>query len=154
MKKISKNNKGMLGVDLTISIVVLSIFVSIISVLIYNIALSINASKRNSVALTYVVDILEKSKTITYNDININNMENIIKTIPGLADIEDIESDTNEYKGKINGYTIYTTVEKYNELTENQGKGLEDRVKIITVNVEYKIGNNVQNVNISTLRTL
>lgn len=130
------SEKGFTGVDLTIAILILVLFVSIITTIFYNIYISSTSIKRSTIANGYAMDILEAIEKENYEAIYTNSpaIQNIIQ------------------KEKIaRGYTVTVAVEKYNETTGNTDK--EDLVKTVTVTVEYKVGIKPEKVTMSKLKT-
>lgn len=130
------SEKGFTGVDLTIAILILVLFVSIITTIFYNIYISSTSIKRSTIANGYAMYILEAIEKENYEAIYTNSpaIQNIIQ------------------KEKIaRGYTVTVAVEKYNETTGNTDK--EDLVKTVTVTVEYKVGIKPEKVTMSKLKT-
>ena len=57
-----KEEKGIAGIDIAIAVIVLAIFVSIISVLMFNIQKNDEEIKRKSEATSYAINIIEEIK--------------------------------------------------------------------------------------------
>ncbi|MFR8103888.1 MAG: hypothetical protein ACLU8F_02210 [Clostridia bacterium] len=130
------SEKGFTGVDLTIAILILVLFVSIITTIFYNIYISSTSIKRSTIANGYAMDILEA--------IDKENYEAIYTNSPAIQNIIQKEKIAR-------GYTVTVAVEKYNETTGNTDK--EDLVKTVTVTVEYKVGIKPEKVTMSKLKT-
>ena len=122
-----KEEKGIAGIDIAIAVIVLAIFVSIISVLMFNIQKNDEEIKRKSEATSYAINIIEG-----YEDKYI----------------------TEEGQEKATPYYQEVTVQDYSELEQNKDKDVEAEVlKIVTVKVSYKSGKNTESVEISTVMT-
>lgn len=79
--KFIKDQKGMTGVDITISILIIAIFTSIVMTLVYNVYVTSVTQKRATVASNYLVDIFEYIDQINYDEVT---NENIIDKINEL----------------------------------------------------------------------
>ena len=125
-----KSQKGFTGIDITIAIIVITLFVSIISVVFYNITISSKKVERKTEATYIAQDVIEKIKALDYDD----NNKLII--------------DNKEYDS---AYTIEIKVKKYVPNSNGQeNNDSNDLVKIVNVNVLYKIGKEVENVELTT----
>lgn len=133
-----KDNKGFTMADITISVTIILIFVSIIVTAYYNYYLSITSKNRNTIATNCIIDVIENIEMMQYEDIN---EENVNKKVQEL------------YKKKIipNQYEISVVVEQYNTTEGNESK--KDLIKTIKVTVQYEIGKKIQKLEISTLIT-
>ena len=140
-----RKENGVTGIDISIAIVVLFIFVSLIASLIYNYNVSVKESTRKTQALNLAIDEIEKvkkngfskyetlnSKSTTYedgttieNNRSIEGNEGFFKTIE-ITDYTDIEGNENEQK---------------------------DIVKRVTVIISYKSKGELQEIKLSTLLT-
>lgn len=67
--KFIKDQKGMTGVDITISILIIAIFTSIVMTLVYNVYVTSVTQKRATVASNYLVDIFEYIDQINYDEV-------------------------------------------------------------------------------------
>lgn len=153
LKKIKKNN-GITQMDLTIAVIVIVLFVSVITTLFYNVYIRGQYVKRLSEANGLVVQILESISSLPYDDIVIEENSLLVSTLLDKIGIEKQSIENSVYIGNISGYTITVKVEKYTDLERNKNKSdLEDVIKIINVKVEYKVSDNVNQVQISTVRT-
>ena len=168
LKNNLKQNKGFTGMDLSISIIVILISISIIATMIYNLYLTGSGIKRNVIATDYAINILETISATEYSKVtfeNDNTLEGVLDTLLNTDGIYD--STTKTYtaitKGSTsnydNNYKIEVFIEKYSDKFEKEKK--QDYIKIITVKVHYTLGkNNADNsinnevLEISTLKTL
>ena len=135
-----KDEKGLTGVDITISIVVMTIFMAMIANLIVNIKLNTLDIKRKSIATSYVVQEIEKIRAQGYIDDYDSkgiNSEEILKD-------EDIY-DNSEFSG----YHKKVTIKDYVLVVDKNTK-TKDIVKEITVEISYKLGSEDKKIVIST----
>lgn len=130
-----KKDAGFTTADITISIVIIVMFVSIITTAYYNYYLSVTAKNRIAIATNCIVDVIEAVELMDYDDVNIENVNSKIQDLYGT----NIPSQ----------YTITAKVQKYNETEENTNK--QDIIKILTVNAKYNIGKNTKEIEIKRL---
>ena len=69
-----KNNKGFVGVDTSIAIIILLIFIPTITAMIYNINKENKNVERKSQALNFAVNVMETAKGIGTKDLTLENM--------------------------------------------------------------------------------
>ena len=153
MKKINKlsDNKGVTGADLSIAVVAIIIFVSIITSLFYNVYIMNQKTTRMSEATDIITTIFEKIDVMDYENVSLENNEKELSVyLNDYIDNENQSQSENVYKGKKGGYNVTLNIEKYNEQDGNQDK--EDIIKKITINVEYNVGNKTQSIEMSTLK--
>lgn len=142
--KYLKNEKGVTGVDITIAIILITIFVAIIATLFFNIRKTSSDIERRTQATAYAVSIIEQIKANGFEALpTVSDDTNIIT---GYEDkyIQDNGVDTPYYQ------TI--RVEDYSEIAESTGEEeiQPDVVKKITVTIAYKSGNENQEISLST----
>lgn len=121
-----KNNKGITGIDLTISIIVLTIFAGLIVGLIvnnYNVAIEI---QKGANAMSYATMILEKVDEKAYEKVTNNFVQE-------LGDEISINSD----------YTVNLEVNQADD---------KDYVKRVTVKVTYTVNNEEKSLEIRKLK--
>lgn len=63
-----KEEKGLTGIDIAISIVLITIFIALIANLIANINLNSEDTKRKTIATSYAVQEIEQIKALGYID--------------------------------------------------------------------------------------
>ncbi|MNT21913.1 hypothetical protein D3C72_1572700 [compost metagenome] len=124
-----KNNKGITGIDISVALGILIIFVSAITSLSYNFVTSSRNIERKSKATYLAIEVIENIKEIDYNSI-IDQMS-----------VTDVEQLSGREVNKYDGYSLDITSRLYGE---------SDVLKIVTVKVEYKVGKSIENVEIST----
>lgn len=135
-----KEEKGLTGVDIAISIVVMTIFIAMIANLIANINLNTQDIKRKSTATSYAIQEIEKVKAQGY--IDDYNSKGI--------DSEDVLKDEDIYSNsEFSGYHKKVTIKDYVLVTNNKNKK-QDVVKEIMVEISYKLGGKDKKVTITT----
>lgn len=136
-----KDEKGLTGVDIAISLVIVTMFVAIIANLIANINLDTEKMDRKSKALAYAVQEIETRRATGY--IEKYNRMGTSKEGETLKE-EDIYNNS-----EFTGYHKVVSI-KDDILVENSGTKTADTTKQITVEVFYKLGNKVESIKIST----
>ena len=135
-----KDEKGLTGIDIAISIIIITIFISIIGNLIVNINLNSKNIERKTMATSYAIQEIEKIKAQgyidNYNDKGIDE-EYILKE-------EDILNN-----GEITGYYKKVLIKDY-VLIQNDKTKQSNLVKEVIVQISYKVANKEQQVEIST----
>lgn len=135
-----KEEKGFTGIDIAISLIVITIFIAMIANLIANINLTAQDTNRKTVATSYAVQEIEKIKAQGY----IESYDS-----KGITN-EDILKEEDIYSGsEFTGYNKKIVIRDY-VLVVNDTTKKSDIVKEITVNISYKVGNKEKNVKIST----
>ena len=135
-----KEEKGFTGIDIAISLIVITIFISIIANLIANINLTAQDTNRKTIATSYAVQEIEKIKAQGYSDSYDSK---------GIAK-EEVLKEEDIYNGsEFTGYNKKIVIRDY-VLVVNDTTKKSNIVKEITVNISYKVGNKEKNVNIST----
>lgn len=124
-----KNEKGITTIDITVSIILITLFVALIAVLIYNVNQNSDSIERRAEATNYVINAIEEIKTTNFDNLQ-NSEQNI--------------GDT--------GYYEKITVTDYVDL-KKEDFIMSGLVKKVTVEVSYKDGNTTQTVDLSTIRT-
>lgn len=135
-----KEEKGFTGIDIAISLIVITIFIAMIANLIANINLTAQDTNRKTIATSYAVQEIEKIKAQGY--IEYYDSKGITK--------EDILKEEDIYNGsEFTGYNKKVVIRDY-VLVVNDTTKKSNIVKEITVNISYKVGNKEKNVKIST----
>lgn len=135
-----KEEKGFTGIDIAISLIVITIFIAMIANLIANINLTAQDTNRKTIATSYAVQEIEKIMAQGY--IESYNSKGITK--------EDILKEEDIYNGsEFTGYNKKVVIKDY-VLVVNDTTKKSNIVKEITVNISYKVGNKEKNVKIST----
>ena len=144
-----KNNKGFVGVDTSIAIIILLIFIPTITAMIYNINKENKNVERKSQALNFAVNVMETAKGIGTKDLTLENME---KEITNLYS-DEIQQNSNTTDGIINiskddvNYNLTITIQDYNEIDDTVAQNKAKQVKVI---VTYLSGGKEQKIELST----
>ena len=139
-----KSERGITTIDITVAIILITLFVAIIAILMYQINANSASTKRNSEATSYAIAEIEKLKaqdfdTLVDTDETTNQFENI----------------TDETTNQATGYSKRITITDYANLPEN----IDDEtivpglVKQVTVEIAYQDGDTMQTVDLSTVIT-
>lgn len=129
-----KSQKGFTGIDITVAVIIITLFMSIIATVFFNLNQTAKSLERKTEATYIAIDVIEKIKALDYND--------IVQDIEAIKDIQE--------GAKKDGYLIDVKIEKYNNDTNNE---IDDLVKTIIVKVDYKVGKNIENVELKTTVT-
>jgi hypothetical protein len=141
-----KNNKGITGVDITISIVILGLFISLITSMFYNVTVIGKTVNRKADAVYLAVQVIEALKQIGYNELPTGE-----KDETSVYTLEELNEKLEEEK-KItlkNGYSVSILVENYRKIKSDTT--LEDILKRITVKVNYKEQDKEKSVELNTV---
>lgn len=139
-----RSEKGFTGIDIAISVIIITIFISMMANLISNIILNSKKMERTEIATAYAVQEIEKIKAQGYRD---NYNEKGIYSEEILNE-EDIMDNSNTFTG----YSKKTTIKDYVFIKSDTTKQ-KNKLKEITVEVSFKLGKDIQKVNISTYVT-
>lgn len=121
-----KSEKGITGIDITVSTIIITIFISLIGVLIYSSNMNSQKITRRTEATNYAVNIIEEIKALNFDDVQENEGENILDT-PYRKEVEVID---------------------YNSINSEAEEGI---IKKVTVRVSYKEGKGTQSIELSTI---
>ena len=143
-----KNKKGFTGIDISIALIIVVLFVSLIVTLLYNFGMSSKEVNRKSQAIDYAISKIEEMK------------KNFNATDGTTTEYRDIAGDlVASGGGEPTGwaYKITTKIQDYANSSFVPTGGSEtiqpNIVKILNVNVEYSVGSQKQNVQLSTIIT-
>lgn len=137
-----KKETGFTGIDIVISIFVLTIFIAIIGNLIVLTNLNNKNIENNDKAMKYAIQEIEKIKAAGYQEIYDG------KGIDRRENLPDEEEDIYE-NGKFTGYHKSVFIEDYVYIKQDTEKKA-DIVKQITVEISYRLGNGKKVVQLST----
>ena len=97
-----RNNRGYTGIDISVAMIIILIFIPTIFGIVYNIQRINGRAERQSNAVNIATDILEIAKSLNYNDVNISDsgllktqLENKYTSSSQNAEIDVLE---NEYE--------------------------------------------------------
>lgn len=160
--KITKQQNGFTGIDLTVAVLIIMLFVSLITALFYNLYLNSQSIKREAQVNAYVTNIFSTIEQLQYSNIsedylvlqfNTSDMvnDNLIFFGKDDGNLErqgtSFVSKGTDFLSKEKAYRVYLKVINYNDTNyfpENEGKNLQDYVKVIHVRVNYTLGNQLQ----------
>ena len=125
-----KRNKGFTGVDIAVSVVIFTIFVTVIASMFYNLSVTENRIQRKTEATNLAIKVIETMKVIEFD-----------KLTEGMTinDINNLITDKIEVP---NGYNVTVGVDN---------STYPDVIKIISVQIDYKLGKQDETINIETL---
>ena len=135
MNKFLKNEDGASGIDIVISIGIISLFATIIAVTFSNLYTSNTNVRRTQIATNYAVKILERVDELYYSEVTAEefqttNLQN------GKHQVSNIEIPK--------GYNVNVTISNYNETL--------DVAKTISVNITYKVGQNNKTIEMQKVK--
>ena len=139
-----KSEKGITTIDITVAIILITLFVAIIATLMYQINANSASTKRNSEATSYAIAEIEKLKA--------QDFDTLVDTDEATNQFENI---TDETTNQATGYSKRITITDYANLPEN----IDDEtivsglVKQVTVEIAYQDGDTMQTVDLSTVIT-
>lgn len=135
-----KKNKGYAGIDISISIIIILIFIPTIFAITYNIQALNSETQREGIALNIATAILEKAKAIGYENVSVNGIS--YGTIDHEGVYYHIGPNKEHYKIEISVSNYYP------EGTVDSEK--KDLIKKVNAKVTYPVGNTEKKVEIST----
>ena len=157
-----KNNKGYTGIDISVAMIIILIFVPTIFGIVYNLQKTRARTEREASAINIATDILEIAKSLNYEEINLSDgtfktsLDSIYTSSNYNSNIDISEEDYTyvyytyaddennvHYRIQV-GVLIYFPESETNPSTD----GLIKQVKAI---VTYPIGNTTKSINISTV---
>ncbi|MGN1297157.1 MAG: hypothetical protein ACI4VH_01810 [Clostridia bacterium] len=137
-----RSQKGYTGIDIAISVIVITIFISLIAVLIYRFNSSSNEMQLKSKATEIAIDEIEKVKAAGFKEYEKMNQTT-------KKDKEE-NSLVNQPVEKEQGFYKTITVEDYTDTEGNENK-IPNLVKRITVTISYMDKGQEQQISLSTI---
>lgn len=136
-----KNEQGITNIDLTITIILITLFITIIATLIFTINRNSTSVERGTEATNYAINEIENLKA--------QDFESLTDTDDTTNDFIDI----TDAEGQLTGYSKKITITDYANLPENQDDDtiLSGLVKKVTVEISYKDGDAIETVDLSTV---
>ena len=134
-----KNNHGFTGIDISISLIVMVLFVSLIASLLYNFHMSSQGINRKTDATYLAIQVLENLKQMNYDD--------IIEDSNGGMTVENLEKAVDIPSG----YKVQLNIQNYREIANDSS--LKDLIKVAKVTIQYTLGNIHEEVSMSTVIT-
>lgn len=127
MKINLKNKRGFTTVDLSIALIVVILFVSVMTSISYNVYLSSTEAKRTAVALNYGVELFEHIGAMDFEEV-VPSYE-LVET-ENLGTMKDIVINANSVEGNKGTYKIRVSIQDYKNA---------NKIKIISLKIEYPI---------------
>ena len=133
-----KSEKGITNIDITVSVILITLFVSLIETIATNINSNSKNIRRKTEALNYAINEIE--------DVKASNFEDLDKIYVGSEAEGNIENS---------GFYKKITITDYADLDKNKDDDTikRDIVKIVKVEISYKQGKDTQTVDLSTVVT-
>ncbi len=148
MKRNLKKENGIAAADGLVAILIITLFVGVISSLLYNIYLSNTSLKRMSKANGYIIDISEYVDKIYYDDVTEEQIINYFnKKYYDNQNNAEVKAQKSEENTNETPFLLKINVQKYNETEGNTDK--LDLVKQVTISAQYKLGNRLQEITIN-----
>ena len=154
MKFRIKKENGIAATDGLIAILIITLFVGVISSLLYNMYLFNTSLKRMSKANGYVIDMAEYVDKLYYDDVTEDNLINYFnekyyyqKNSKTPNKNAEVKAQNTDEKNEETPFTVKIDVQKYNEIEGNEDK--LDLVKQVRIIAQYKLGNKLQEITIN-----
>lgn len=144
-----KNQKGYTGVDIAISVVVITIFIALIGTLVFNFNSNSNEIEYRSKALDYAINKIEELKAYDINDQKIIDFETA--TSNGTAAENEILDENYKGTGYYEKIEVVDAKDIMSDSDLNGRERIEGLVKKVTVTVSYKFRNQTKSVELSTI---
>lgn len=144
-----KNQKGYTGVDIAISVVVITIFIALIGTLVFNFNSNSNEIEYRSKALDYAINEIERLKALDINDQEIINSETA--TSKGTAAENEILDENNKGTGYYEKIEVVDAKDIMSDSDLGGRVGVSGLVKKVTVTVSYQFRNQTKSVELSTI---
>ena len=141
-----KQEKGITGIDLTIAVILISIFMGTILTVFTAVQKNSTKLERETEAMYYAVDTIETVKSLDFLQLPKKGTEKI-ENIDNLKD-----GYIKDKMGNITSYYRTITVQDYTEMAGKENK-ITEILKKVTVKISYKDQNADKTVELSTIRT-
>ncbi len=129
-----KKNSGFTGIDVSISLIIIMIFIGSITAILYNFQVKSRQIDRKSQATQIIIEILEFAKSANFEDLNQEYLNNF--------------KDTNY--SSLKGYNINVSCQNDKDILEMETNTQEVNAKKVIVNVSYLVNNETKNLSIYT----
>lgn len=144
-----KTEKGITNIDLTISIILITVFVALIVTIMYTINANSYSIERRAEAISYAINEIENLKAQNFEDLQ-------DRPTDGTNDFTNITIEKGENHTaikKTTGFSKRITITDYANLPENQNDNtiVSGLVKKVTVEIAYKDEKEIQTVELSTV---
>ena len=144
-----KTEKGITNIDLTISIIFMTLFVALIVTIMYTINANSYSIEKRAQAISYAINEIENLKAQNFEDLQDTPTD-------GTNDFTNITIEKGENYTEIkktSGFSKRITITDYANLPENQNDDIivSGLVKKVTVEIAYKDKKKIQTVALSTV---
>lgn len=153
-----QQNRGFTGIDLTIAVIVIMLFVSLITTLFYNIYLGSASTKRSTIASGYMIDVSEAIQQMAYDEViedtAVSGEDTLLKHLQEKCNSGDLEirrGQITESTQTNKPYTLGVHIYNYNQTAGNTDK--LDLVKHVVLTIKYKVGKKVEIKQTENLKT-
>ena len=152
-----KKENGFTTIDITVALIIILLFMSLIATIFFNITKSSRGIDRDSEATYIATDVIETIKLMKYDELYTTNGEVELKIENGEAKYvgqkngEDVKVSLGSSINIKNGYTCKINIENHVP-TGDIGKSTEnnDLIKKVAVKVEYKLAGEIKNIQLNT----
>jgi len=127
MKINLKNKNGFTTIDLSIALIVVILFVSVMTSISYNVYLTSTEAKRTAVALNYGVELFEHIGAMDFEDV-VPSYE-LVET-ENLGTMKNFTINANSVEGNKGTYKIRISIDDYRN---------SNKIKIISLKIDYPI---------------
>ena len=141
-----KQEKGITGIDLTIAVILISIFMGTILTVFTAVQKNSTKLERETEAMYYAVDTIENVKSLDFLQLPKKGTEKI-ENIDNLKD-----GYIKDKMGNITSYYRTITVQDYTEMAGKENE-IPEILKKVTVKISYKDRNADKTVELPTIRT-
>ena len=152
-----RKNKGYVGVDDSIAVLVLLIIIPTVTGMVYNMNKTNSSVKRKTEAINIAVNTLEVSKGMDVLQLSDNTaiLDNVNKIYNNkLENLQEITSSQNHKETATfikDDITYMITIEVEDYKPQNEGASDENKiVKTVTAHVKYKVGDKEKSIDLST----
>lgn len=135
-----KEEKGLTGVDIAISLIIMTMFIAMIANLIAKTNLISQNAQKKSIATSYAIQEIEKIKAQGYVETYDSK---------GITSEETLKEEDIYNNSEFTGYHKETSIKDYVYIINDNTKQ-KDIVKEITVEISYKLGKEKKSIKIST----
>ena len=152
-----RKNGGFIGLDVSAAVIILLVAIPIITGMIYNITSLNNDTKRKSQAINIAVNSLEIAKGIDIDKLNIKKLsEEIIKSYDEYINEEEQTDEKDVIILRMDDitYKLKIDVVDYKEKNRKDPENVEyNKVKTVSVDVIYKLGDKKKDIYLNTVVT-
>ena len=151
-----KSQKGITGIDLSVSIIIIMLFVSVIAALSINVSSSLASKRRLEIASNCMTKIMETVDEMDYNNVEeisdfwaIDVSANYTATGYGLR--QAVQTILNNEEENYDILSVYLKVENYVP-SDYAPETAPDLVKKVTVKITYKLNNQDETIEVTRIK--